>query len=104
MKIRTTLALLTMLGTAAIGAELAPELKDLNGKSTSRVIVRYRVTPNAAHEGRLRARGAKLTHRLDIVRGEALSVDTQQLEALLGDPDVESIVPDREVKATLDYA
>ena len=69
------------------------------------IIVTYKEgAMSESHLGRMNARGAKLHHRLNLINSGAFVVDSSMIETIAADPEVESISPDREVKATADYA
>jgi serine protease AprX len=81
--------------------------KDLRGKKSSNpiaVIVQFNRVPSEAHHQMVRNKGGQLKTELPIVKGGAYSLPASELENLATDPDVTYITPDRQVRASLDYA
>src|SRR5579884_1242188 len=83
-------------------ARIHPALANLRSDETVRVIVQYRDGLTEKRDEHVRARGGRVHHDLDLVRGHAVSLRADQIEELASDPDVESISPDNPVFATMD--
>lgn len=65
----------------------------------SRVLIRYRQTPNAVHQEQLKAHGASVQRSFKLVPAFAATVPTAALAAIRRLPDVEAVEPDLEVHA-----
>jgi serine protease AprX len=81
--------------------------KDLRGKKSSdslAVIVQYNQVPSEAHHQKVRNKGGQLKTELPVVKGGAYSLPASELENLAADPDITYITPDRQVRASLDFA
>src|SRR5271156_6316627 len=70
---------------------------------TLQVIVQYKQVPQAEQEGRVQRLGARLNHRLSVVKGIALTISIGALPALEADAEVESVSLDHPLKAMDDY-
>ena len=70
---------------------------------TVRVIVQYRQVPSSKQEEGVLRLGARLHHRLGIVKGIALTIPVNALPALEADAEVESVSLDHPVKALDNY-
>ncbi len=66
---------------------------------TMKVIVQYRQVPQAEQEGKAQRLGARLNHRLGVVKGIALTVPVNALPALEADSEVVSISLDHPMRA-----
>ena len=82
--------------------DLAPALarahQGLAANETVHVIVQYKQVPKAAQEGRMQRLGARLNHRLGMVKGIALTIPASALPALEADPEVVSVTVDHPMK------
>jgi serine protease AprX len=67
------------------------------------VIVQYKQTPQSEQEGRVQRLGARLNHRLGVVKGIALTIPASALPALEADDEIVSVSVDHPVKALDDY-
>ena len=65
---------------------------------TVKVIVQYKRAPQAEHEARAQRMGARLNHRLGLVKGLALTMPANALLALEADPDVVSVSVDHPLR------
>jgi serine protease AprX len=65
---------------------------------TVKVIVQYKQVPQVEQEGRAQRMGARLNHRLHMVKGIALTIPVNSLPALEADPDVLSVSIDHPMK------
>jgi serine protease AprX len=65
---------------------------------TVEVIVQYKLAPKAEQEGRVQRMGARLNHRLGVVKGIALTIPVRALPALEADPEVLSVSVDHPMK------
>lgn len=87
--------------------KFAPELTPLveqarqgtAANQTVKVIVQYSRVPRLEQEGRMQSLGARLNHRLSLVRGLALEIPVNALPALEADPDVVSVGVDHPLRA-----
>ena len=104
MKLRKFGILLLSCSLWAGSPKIHPELAALPAGDSVRVIVQYRNGADESKHGRIRALGGIVHNDLGLIRGHAVSLRSAELEALAGDPDVEAIVPDRDVFASLDTA
>ena len=68
------------------------------GNETVEVIVQYKQVPQAAQEGRVQRLGARLNHRLGVVKGIALTIPVSALPALEADPEILSVSIDHPMK------
>src|SRR5271170_3489827 len=89
-------------------SDLAPAVEKAHqgtaaANETVRVIVQYRQSPQAEQEGRVQRLGARLNHRLGVVKGIALTIPVNALTALEADPEILSVSVDHPVKAMDDY-
>jgi serine protease AprX len=82
--------------------KFAPDLVEFahaqNASGTVKVIVQYKHVPQAAQEGRVHNMGARLNHRLGMVKGLALTIPLSALPSLEADPDVLSVSIDHPMK------
>ena len=86
----------------ADSSKLAKELRSQNGTNRVDVIVQYRVSPTAAHFGRVTAAGGSLNRDLrGAIHGAAFSVPASALSHLADDPDVLYVAPDRPLHASV---
>jgi serine protease AprX len=65
---------------------------------TVKVIVQYKQVPRSAQEQRMQNLGARLNHRLAVVKGIALTIPVTALPYLESDPDVVSVSLDHPMK------
>ncbi|MFZ0437005.1 MAG: hypothetical protein WAL76_02705, partial [Candidatus Sulfotelmatobacter sp.] len=76
-------------------ADLAPIAARAHQASASnetvQVIVQYKQVPQSAQEGRVQRLGARLNHRLGMVKGIALTIPVSALPALEADPEILSV-------------
>src|SRR5579884_1875025 len=82
---------------SAQSAKLAPGLSGLDANQTVDVIVRMKPAGAAARPALLRG---QYRRSLDLIHSHVYSVRGSDLEALAADPNVESVEPDRSVRAT----
>lgn len=68
------------------------------GNETVKVIVQYKQVPHAVQEGRMLRLGARLNHRLSLVKGIALTIPVRALPALEADPEILSVSIDHPMK------
>src|SRR6202044_2493303 len=61
-------------------------------------IVQYKQAPQATQEGKVQRLGARLNHRLGVVKGIALTIPASALPALEADPEVASVSVDHAMK------
>jgi serine protease AprX len=81
--------------------DLAPFAARANraaASETVQVIVQYKQAPQSAQEGRVQHLGARLNHRLGMVKGIALTIPVRALPALEADPEVLSVSVDHPMK------
>jgi serine protease AprX len=82
--------------------DLAPQVarahQGVAGNETVQVIVQYKLAPHTEQEGRVQRLGARLNHRLGMVKGIALTIPVQALPALEADPEVLSVSVDHPMK------
>ena len=71
---------------------------------TVSVIVQYKQLPQAEQEGRVQRLGARLNHRLHMVKGIALTIPVNALPALEADPEVLSVSVDHPMKGLDDVS
>src|SRR5258708_16047118 len=106
-------ALLALITLLASGSSLADTKKpkfsdDLNaarsGKhgTTVDVIIQFSQTPTDAHHQKVQNKGGVLKTKLDFIKGAYYSVPVESLDALVDDPDVIYISPDRRLSGALD--
>ena len=79
---------------------ISKDLKKQSSKDWVNVIVQYRVPPTQAHFAKVVARGGTLQHNLSAINAGAFTVKGSSLKALIKDPDVAYVSPDRIVRAT----
>src|SRR2546426_11205345 len=106
------LALLTLITLLVAGLcladgkhKLSKDLDALKGShsgATVDVIIQFNQTPTDAHHQRVQDKGGVLKTKLDFIKGAHSSVPVESLDALAGDPDVTSILPDRRLNGSLD--
>jgi serine protease AprX len=65
---------------------------------TVKVIVQYREVPQSAQEGRMFRLGARLNHRLGVVKAIALTIPVKALAALEADPEILSVSLDHPMR------
>jgi serine protease AprX len=90
--------------------KFAPDLAEIVARGhqgaaanqTVEVIVQYKQVPKAAEEGRAQHLGARLNHRLGMVKGIALTIPVKQLAALEADPEILSVSVDHPLQKTDD--
>src|SRR5712672_2655953 len=89
------------------GPDLAPVVARAHqgkaGTNTVNVIVQYRNLPRSKQEGRVHGLGARLNHRLGMVKAIALTVPTSALPALESDSEVLSVSFDHPLNGADDY-
>jgi serine protease AprX len=68
------------------------------GNEMVQVIVQYKQIPQSAQEGRVQHLGARLNHRLGVVKGIALTIPVSALPALEADPEIVSVSVDHPMK------
>ncbi|MGA7400058.1 MAG: S8 family peptidase [Candidatus Sulfotelmatobacter sp.] len=82
--------------------DLAPQVERAHqgtaGNETVQVIVQYKQVPQSAQEGRVQHLGARLNHRLGMVKGIALTIPVSALPALEADPEILSVSVDHPMK------
>src|SRR5271169_2948378 len=83
--------------------DLAPKVArahrgEAAANETVKVIVQYKETPRSEQEGRMFRLGARLNHRLSVVKGIALTIPVRALPALERDPEVLSVTIDHPMK------
>jgi hypothetical protein len=88
--------------------KLDRDLLGTDPDKTLNVIVRYKSAAQDVAAATESATGATLRHKLRLLHASALSMSRRDLALLAADPEVEYIVPDRQVQATafsgtLDY-
>jgi DNA-binding transcriptional regulator YdaS (Cro superfamily) len=100
---RLTMVLLLVVAEAAFAqsqrgkfaAELLPAVARAHqgtaGNETVQVIVQYQLAPQSQQEGKVQRLGARLNHRLSMVKGIALTIPVNALPALEADPEVVSV-------------
>jgi serine protease AprX len=74
------------------------------GNETVKVIVQYKQVPQAEQEGRVQRLGARLNHRLGVVKGIALTIPVSALPALEADPEILSVSVDHPMKGLDDVS
>ncbi len=83
--------------------DLAPVVARANNgaaaNETVRVIVQYKQVPRSEQETRMRNLGARLNHRLGVVKGIALTIPVNALPALEKDSDIISVGLDHPLRA-----
>jgi subtilisin family serine protease len=65
---------------------------------TVQVIVQYKQVPQAEQESKVQRLGARLNHRLGMVKGIALTIPVSALPALEADPEILSVTVDHPMK------
>jgi serine protease AprX len=65
---------------------------------TVKVIVQYKQVPRSEQEQRVQRLGARLNHRLGVVKGIALTIPVRALLALEADPEILSVSVDHPIK------
>src|SRR6266853_2989044 len=73
------------------------------GIQTVNVIVQYQDVPRSKQEGRVAGMGARLNHRLGMVKAIALTIPASALPALEADPEVLSVSFDHPLNGADDY-
>jgi serine protease AprX len=92
-----------LLGASVAIAAPRRTSKDLKQKTSAQwvnVIVQYRVPPTNMNIARVVAKGGAFQQNLSAIRGGAFMVKSSSLAALMKDPDVLYVSPDRTVHAT----
>ncbi len=92
-------------------AKFAPDLAAVVARAhqgaaadeTVKVIVQYKRAPQAEHEAKVQRLGARLNHRLGLVKGLALTMPASALLALESDPEVVSVSVDHPLKGMDDF-
>ena len=85
-------------------AKIHPSLANMRPEETVRVLIQYREGLTERRNARIHELGGTVHHDLQLVRGHAVSLRADEIEALANDPDVEMISPDNPVSATMDTA
>ena len=92
-------------GDGRLVGKFAPDLAPVAARAhsaaaneTVQVIVQYKQLPQSAQEGRVLQLGARLNHRLGMVKGIALTIPVRALPALEADPEVLSVTVDHPMK------
>src|SRR5258708_12894836 len=104
------LALITMLVAGLCLADgnkhkLSNDLEALKGGksgATVDVIIQFSQTPTDAHHQKVQSKGGVLKTKLDFIKGAHYSVPVESLDALVDDPDIIYISPDRRLSGALD--
>src|SRR5260370_28552164 len=96
--------LLFSIPCSGASPKLAPDLAGLDPASFVDVIVQYTAAPNESHAARIRALGGTPKVDLSVIHAAVYTLPAAALEALANTPNVVYVSPDREVRATLDYA
>ena len=86
--------------TLVRSAKIAPEFEAVDSNQMVDVLVKYKETPTQFHQSLATRRGGRMVRSLDIIKTHHYRIPAGQLAELAADPLVESIHPDREVKAT----
>jgi len=73
------------------------------GNQTVNVIVQYNNAPKSRQEGKAIGLGARLNHRLSVVKSIALTIPVSALPALEADPEILSVSLDHPLKGMDDY-
>ncbi len=85
------------------GPDLAPVVARAHhgaaANETVKVIVQYKQVPQSEQEGRMQSLGARLNHRLGMVKGIALTIPVNALPALEKDSDIISVSLDHPLRA-----
>jgi serine protease AprX len=84
--------------------KVAQDCDGIDPQATVDVIVQFTGVPTDKHEKKVKDKGGKFKSKLEVVKGALVSLPAAAIEALASDPDVTYITPDRQTKATLDYA
>src|ERR1700719_2589115 len=89
------------------GPDLAPVVvrahQGKTGTQTVDVIVQYKDAPRSKQEGRVHGLGARLNHRLGMVKAIALTIPASALPALEADPEILSVSFDHPLNGADDY-
>jgi serine protease AprX len=114
---RLTMLLLLLVAEAAVAqnseadgrpaGKFAPDLaqiverahQSVAANETVKVIVQYKQVPQATQEGRVQHLGARLNHRLGLVKGIALTIPVSALPALEADDEIVSVGLDHPLRA-----
>ena len=105
--LKIALAAIAGAATLAYGAhhpKIDAELEGKNPDSPVNVIIQYKQGAQPRHLDAVSRRGGQHKGTLHVIKGAAYSLPASALEELANDPDVEQIVPDREVHGMLDTA
>ncbi len=79
-------------------APIAARAHNTAARETVQVIVQYKQVPKSEQEGRVQRLGARLNHRLGMVKGIALTIPVSALPALEADPEILSVSVDHPMK------
>ncbi|MGB6402537.1 MAG: S8 family peptidase, partial [Candidatus Sulfotelmatobacter sp.] len=79
-------------------APFAARAQSAAASETVQVIVQYGQVPQSEQEGKVLSLGARLNHRLHVVKGIALTIPVRALPALEADPEVVSVNVDHPMK------
>jgi hypothetical protein len=97
------LVILALLTSTVFGAEHNPKIAvELEGHSPGtplRVLVQYKHVPEARNIAAAVGKGARYERTLKVVNAVAYTVPAKALVELAKDPDVQRIMPDRDVAA-----
>jgi len=93
------------IGSRTFAPELTQwmNLRGTASNKTVKVIVQYKQSPKAAAMTRLQKLGGRVSGRLDLINGAALSVPASSLAALTNDPEVAFVSVDHSLKGMDDY-
>ena len=84
------------------GHKLSPDLKDLDPKSETKVIIQWNTDANDSKHQKVKKHGGALRSTLQSIKAGAYSVPASALDSLADDPDVRYISPDRPLSGKLD--
>jgi serine protease AprX len=79
-------------------APIAARAHNAAARETVQVIVQYKQVPKSEQEGRVQRLGARLNHRLGMVKSIALTIPVSALPALEADPEILSVSVDHPMK------
>src|SRR6185437_8960925 len=68
--------------------KLSPDLKDLDSKSETKVIIQWNTAPNDSKHQKVKKHGGALRSTLQSIKAGAYSVPASALDSLADDPDV----------------
>ncbi len=102
-KIAAGIVLTSLLASGQRRSKLDKELEETQSPdATVNVIVQYKQQAQERHVAAVTRRGGRHRANLPGMNGAAYSVSKRELAELANDPDVERIVPDRELGGTTD--